>query len=176
MGAQSSQWGFVPQLNGWTSETIPLEPVSPLPERTTEEIIVGWRAWEVRKVGRIALLESLTQKLLWPVGERAVASHKPSDPGDGSDSSIFGIYAYTPERRREIAEILKYYAPGCSCHVGKSFVWGKVSLWGEVIAHESGYRAEFAYPRKLYGPNAEVLETLGSLYGCETELAEAPPA
>lgn len=30
------------------------------------------------------------------------------------------------------------------------YVFGKVALWGKVIEHEKGYRAEFAYPLGFY--------------------------
>ena len=31
-------------------------------------------------------------------------------------------------------------------------VWGEVALWGDVIEHEDGYRAQSAYPRHCYVP------------------------
>ncbi len=32
---------------------------------------------------------------------------------------------------------------------GTPIVFGEVSLWGRVFVHSDGYRAEFAYPRRL---------------------------
>jgi hypothetical protein len=31
-------------------------------------------------------------------------------------------------------------------------IYGEVSLWGSVVEHEAGFRAEFAYPQALYLP------------------------
>ena len=33
-----------------------------------------------------------------------------------------------------------------------TLVWGEVSLWGTVIEHEHGYRAQYAYPRRITVP------------------------
>lgn len=39
---------------------------------------------------------------------------------------------------------------------------GEVYLWGKIVEHEFGYRAEFAYPKKLYKH-----KNLAQKYGCE---------
>ena len=51
---------------------------------------------------------------------------------------------------------------GCSCGVyafdspdhedmkDGAYIWGEVYLWGEVLICESGYRAEFAYPKTIF--------------------------
>ena len=31
-------------------------------------------------------------------------------------------------------------------------IYGQVNLWGRVIEHEHGYRAQYAYPALLYTP------------------------
>jgi hypothetical protein len=43
--------------------------------------------------------------------------------------------------------------------------WGAVKIWGRVIEHESGYRAEFAYPSHLYCEDAKLASRVASLYG-----------
>jgi hypothetical protein len=40
---------------------------------------------------------------------------------------------------------------------GRSIVVGTVSLWGEVIECERGWRAEYAYPSRLFMPRASSL-------------------
>jgi hypothetical protein len=47
-----------------------------------------------------------------------------------------GIYAHSDSGRADD------YAHGRSA-------WGAVYLWGRIIEHETGYRAEFAYPKDL---------------------------
>ncbi len=45
------------------------------------------------------------------------------------------------------------YKTSCTLGTGRYFtdtVVGQVYLWGLIVEHESGYRAEFAYPKCLY--------------------------
>jgi len=43
--------------------------------------------------------------------------------------------------------------------------WGAVKIWGRVIEHESGYRAEFAYPSRLHCDDAKLASRVAALYG-----------
>lgn len=43
------------------------------------------------------------------------------------------------------------------------FVIGAVYLWGRVIEHEIGYRAQFAYPKEIWALKPEH-EQLGRIY------------
>ena len=43
--------------------------------------------------------------------------------------------------------------------------WGAVKIWGRVIEHESGYRAEFAYPSHLHCDDAKLAPRVAALYG-----------
>lgn len=45
-----------------------------------------------------------------------------------------------------------------------AIVLGSVHLWGRVIEHELGYRAEFAYPKEIWALRPEQ-EELGRIYG-----------
>lgn len=57
---------------------------------------------------------------------------------------------------------------------GKHKVWGKVALWGDVIEHDRGYRARYAYPVELWvnDPKADVLtEHLSKAYGVACHVA-----
>lgn len=54
------------------------------------------------------------------------------------------------------------------------WAFGRVSLWGRVAEHETGWRAEQAYPYELtvYGPS-EVARTIRNLYGVDVETRPA---
>ncbi|PYQ80598.1 MAG: hypothetical protein DMG02_31255 [Acidobacteria bacterium] len=57
--------------------------------------------------------------------------------------------------------------------------WGAVKIWGRVIEHESGYRAEFAYPSNLQCDDAKLARRVAALYGvpCDyTPLDDREPA
>ncbi len=74
-----------------------------------------------------------------------------------------GIHAYN-EARHMIAGSVS------PCLQGREvIVAGTVSLWGEVIVYERGYRAQFAYPRQLSWTSGDpkLLQELAAIYGCE---------
>lgn len=89
--------------------------------------IVAWRAWDVREDGE---LESLGNTTRWPPGQTI--------SGVVEDYGACGVHAFkTPQDAAKLA--VSYH----------SHVWGEVLLWGNVIEHENGYRAEFAKPLSL---------------------------
>lgn len=48
-----------------------------------------------------------------------------------------------------------------------TLVWGAVKVWGHLIEHEDGYRAEFAYPFSLLCEDREIAAKVSQLYGVE---------
>ncbi len=53
-------------------------------------------------------------------------------------------------------------------------VFGEVSLWGRVVIHERGYRAQCAYPRRIFVPKTyrgsrDIVSELRRSYGVETD-------
>ncbi len=75
-----------------------------------------------------------------------------------------GIYAYKEKPRllREIRNI----------NHGLRIVYGEINLWGKVIEHEDGYRAQFGYPKRLWcTPAIEPLAGwIGYVYGVPCEV------
>ena len=75
-----------------------------------------------------------------------------------------GIYAYKEKPRllREIRNI----------NSGLRLVYGEINLWGKVIEHEDGYRAQFGYPKRLWcTPAIEPLAGwIGYVYGVPCEV------
>lgn len=57
-------------------------------------------------------------------------------------------------------------------HYGSHQVWGEIYLWGRIIEAEIGYRAQYAYPKKLYTAREDLAAPLAALYGVPVELAE----
>lgn len=99
------------------------DPIENAGIRTGE--IIAYRCWELRD----GLLRSMYADFTWFPGviERA---HK-VDEHWGT-----GLHAFkTLERGREEYRLAD--------------VWGEVALWGDVIEHEHGYRAEFAVVRRI---------------------------
>lgn len=101
-------------------------------------------------------LESASSEYIWPPGEPVVAIKERDMPTAHGP----GVYAW-----KELPE-----------DVFEPTIYGEVALWGEIVEHEHGYRARYAYPQKLWvsawTPNAEsIAACLGRAYGVPCEVA-----
>ena len=106
------------------------EPVTPL---KTEGFRLGeltaWRGWIVTAEG---WLKSMTADVLWAPGE-------PMDGKTSSTAEHNGVYCY-----KKLRDFLKN-------HASTSMIYGRVHVWGDIIEHELGYRAEYAKIVSLEG-------------------------
>lgn len=126
--------------------------------------IVGWRVWQWDSAG----LKSLNGEP-WQPGKPLQAGCRDHAPGHSHDAPEFdcscGIYA---------AKTLDHLRRTQFWHFGT--VRGEVGLWGSVVQHEAGYRAEFAYPKTLHLPSETLAVTIKQIevriqsligYGCD---------
>jgi hypothetical protein len=115
-----------------------------LPEEFAIEPVVGLRCWGLTRDDRRRLrLCSPTYHgdlIVWPTGKaltaecaRSAGEHHAAPDAD----CRCGIYA--------TMDGFPYYG----WDGPTAAVFGEVVMWGTIIAHQHGYRAEFAYPRTL---------------------------
>jgi hypothetical protein len=121
------------------------------------EPVIGWRYWRLdRDRTRLASLTGRAE--VWPVGRafnavcrharrdhddvryRIVGGYKRSRHGAPEEGCTCGVYA---------ARDLKTLRSKMLFGLGLMVV-GEVSMWGKIIAGTRGYRAEYAYPKRLY--------------------------
>jgi hypothetical protein len=120
------------------------------------EPLVAWRVWAVEREDGVARLRSLYRPSIWPVGVPLVAR---------CQSRRFRLWRRTVHEAPEstctcgIYAVPPHHIPkrGCSFPPGCTPIIGQVSLWGDVIECERGWRAAFAYPARLYVPGVSVL-------------------
>jgi hypothetical protein len=130
------------------------EQSKPLPlERTTATSeIIGYRGWQITVKG----LESITQNFTWPFRRRAqaVCVHTPI-----LETCECGLYAFSQP------PLADKYAND------DNEAWGEVSLWGKIVVCQEGYRAQYAYPRKIYVREGtmmpEMINALRNAYAVE---------
>ena len=116
------------------------------------EPLVAWRVWAVEREDGAARLRSLYRPSIWPVGIPLVAR---------CQSRRFRLWRRTLHEAPEstctcgIYAVPPYYIPKRSGALppGCTPVIGQVSLWGDVVECERGWRAGFAYPARLYVPS-----------------------
>ncbi|MDE2019722.1 MAG: hypothetical protein KGJ13_05255 [Patescibacteria group bacterium] len=105
------------------------QPVEKLPLEIGE--IIGWRAWRLAKNG---LLQSLAHDNIWLPGE--IMGHNDDHSKIKiEDHGCAGVYAFS-DRGYALKDTEFASTP--------NLVFGSVRLWGTVVEHEHGYRAEFA--------------------------------
>jgi hypothetical protein len=104
--------------------------------------IVGWRAWRVVETPRGLRLASVLYDDVWEPGREAVARCAHHDaPAAGC---MCGFHA---AKDRELA---LPYLVGRNDRGTVDRVLGLVALYGRVIEHEDGWRAEKAYPLRFW--------------------------
>lgn len=96
------------------------------------------------------------ETVVWPAREKLVAECRgvlgitPSTHSSPDVHCSCGINAYKESRWAE-AEAARTNLE--SCPRAPLGVWGRVSIWGSMIEHEYGWRAEFAYPYEVFVPS-----------------------
>jgi len=138
------------------------------------EPIVGWRQWNFMYPHFLANLGNDT--IYVPREKIEARCEQYSTSGtlvlrkDHSEQQaphltcMCGIYAY-----KEKPRLLREIRNRCS---GLRLVYGEINLWGKVIEHEDGYRAQFGYPKRLWcTPAIEPLAGwIGYVYGVPCEV------
>jgi hypothetical protein len=138
--------------------------------------VLGWRAWAVTRTSRGVRLASPLFDHLWLPGEPAVASclrHEDRFATFLLDSHAAATLAECScgfHAARDPADALSYLhgrdAASTLCRV-----LGEVTLWGDVLQTEAGWRGTLAYPARLYVPDALLAEEL-AVYGVSVSSAE----
>ena len=109
--------------------------VSDIPDYVSP--IVGYRAWNWDSAG----VRSLNGKR-WFAGRALTAQCPTIDHETPADGCSCGVYA--AKNYQHLQKIVP--------HSVDSVVHGEVYLWGKVVEHDLGYRAQFAYPKSFVLP------------------------
>lgn len=176
-GAVTVSWGTLGTWTSWDPFPEPKPPTIPYAGIRTGELI-GHRLWWLLPTGELC---SLAHRETWAPGETKAGDI--SKAVDMWGNVWGGVYAFTDPLsigveletwRHEIAQFKERERCGMT-YMGwgwhpfsetTTLVAGKVKMWGEVIEHETGYRAEFAKLNSIdaiYGGGD--LEALRTRYG-----------
>ena len=121
------------------------------------EPVVAWRVWRIFEDSRRYVLMSLHHDVAWPAGAPLVAGCNRASSGallrhtaPGRECRC-GVYA---TRLEDIDLETLWEFPRSFC----PFALGRVSLWGSVVEAERGWRAQVAYPERIFLPARGWLE------------------
>jgi hypothetical protein len=136
------------------------------------EALIGWRVWCVVETAHGLRLASVIEDDLWPVRMELVARCRSHERGDGHTAPAIecscGVHA-----THEPAAV-RTYLRGRDGPTTIARVLGRVLLWGRVVEHEYGWRAERAYPLELIVPPE--LDGAFEEYGVQSSLPSAARA
>ena len=109
------------------------------------EPILAWRSWRLRIDPDTHVVQPVLESCVygepWPERRAFTAycpAHERPDPACGC-----GIHAVTTR------EAALEWAGWAQSALPNPIVLGRVQLWGRVLPHSAGYRAELAYPYEL---------------------------
>lgn len=118
-----------------------------------ERPIIGYRSWWLAYDQTEV---ALCSRVVWPKREKLVAgcwARYLIAPCDQEVDHHCGIYAYNDR--------VKVFDQSPA-----SFrVYEEVALWGKVVVHQYGYRAQYAYPSRLYCQKDEKVAMAANVYG-----------
>lgn len=94
----------------------------------------------------------------------------PSDPPQFAPAPVLdcgcGIHAFKTLQLAEQRKEESAHGPfGGLWMTDRTGVWGSISIWGHIIEHELGYRAQYAYPQELYTHEKRLAPLVSQLYG-----------
>jgi hypothetical protein len=136
----------------WSVEDKPKPDPLPLPEETVVAAVEGFRCWIAPMFADE--LRSMNNRTVWPKYRR-LESECSSDQCIGIDCGC-GIYAFKALDRamQDFSHKSRY----------SNRVFGCVSLWGRVLECETGYRAQFAYPKSIVDTGT-LARKIAAVYG-----------
>ncbi len=140
-----------------------------LPIEVSDEPLVGWRCWHV--LPHEGLLRPIFKRgLVWKPRQvlEALCPEEPHEvPAVGCRCGIWTVCH--PLLLDEIGWTAA--PPPGTARLPGILVVGEVSLWGNILQHERGWRASCAYPRHLYvfTDDPMIAETLRERYGVPVE-------
>jgi hypothetical protein len=136
-------------------------------KETETEPIIAYRCWRVLAYdGEVSLISAVTQDH-WQAGE----------PMTGSPFSCDALGVHAVKKLSHLFSIYGGYDLRSDEEYNHHMVCGKVALWGDVVEHDFGYRAEFAYPVELWAHENSDPMTVMMLelkYGVPVTLDPAP--
>ena len=133
-------------------------------ELTETAPVTGWRAWVVTETPDGLRLGSVLYDEIWTPASAALARCRRREelfaeplPPHATPTLECGCGFHAAQ---DPADALSYLRgrdePGTVCRI-----LGEVALWGRLVETETGYRAEAAYPLRLYAPDETVADELG---------------
>lgn len=111
--------------------------------------VVGYRAWEWNSMGLFSICN-----IPWEPGEanKAHCIMTRNGPGWISPSATFDHHSPSEECTCGLYAAKNLQHLDSLGYLKHRVIHGEVNLWGKIIEHRAGYRAEYAYPKNFVIP------------------------
>ncbi len=139
------------------------------------EPIIGWRQWNFMYPHFLASLGNDTiyvprekvEARCEPYSLIGTSVHQQQSP---HLTCTCGIHAY--KEKLTLLRQIRHEMAIPAIYSGLRLVYGEINLWGKVIEHEDGYRAQFGYPKRLWCTTAiePLAGWIGYIYGVPCEV------
>ena len=141
-------------------------PVSSVPDLIN--YVGGWREWYLLPIAR------LSQEAKLYSGYNLMLDHPPHWPFRGCVESVCAQGEMSPcnSEGHQVGHGCGIYAYKENNGFWVAPCWGKVALWGRIVEHKDGYRAQYAYPLELHVKEEKLADELRINYGCEVVVEE----
>lgn len=149
------------------------------------EPIIGYRCWDVMRTG---LLTSQAIPEPWPpycvmhahcrsISGTSESNSHIDERGDWIVSPVMhcwcGIHAFKLDATAFARHLSDDNSYGTSRRA-QGRAWGSVAMWGKLIEHQDGYRAEFAYPKELKCEDRVMADRISLRYGVPCHVVAVP--
>jgi len=134
--------------------------------------LTAWRCFDVSTIGTLRSENGI----LWQPHKRFEAycannvhsNHLATDPVP-LDRCSCGIYCYKDVkdcfRHSGMTQRIRDAAVGYNDRLQRDVAFGHISIWGRIIEHEFGFRAQYAYPKELATTDAANAAAISKAYG-----------
>lgn len=110
--------------------------------------IIGRRGWTLTKNSPNTYLTSLVwRQIVWIPHRPVLTTHRMEGQWHWNRRSKYGIHAYKPSFDRSDRNLCRWIKSSIPDIFNNHLVIiGDVALWGDIIEHSDGYRADWGYP------------------------------
>lgn len=149
----------------WTD--LPAVRMKPLKAIPTPETTIEWEQTVVRTLR--ARLRSMVMEQLWP--ERAIMQARCEWHQGVAPARHCSCGLYAAKTLPALAVVLRQVFDERLTDWQRTLAVGRVALWGQVVEHEHGWRAEFGRPLEVWVLDEARASVLAEAYGVPVRLA-----
>lgn len=126
--------------------------------------IIAWRVWRYNELLGSLNMQGAPVHPGVPQYAQCYALRNHEVPSEACTCGIYALRSLENAAGKAREEMNKVYWGNCG-----HFAIGQIYLWGKVVEHETGWRAEYGYPKSILTDNIGLSARFAKLYNTEVE-------